>query len=195
MSFRVEEKLLINEKQILDFKNFIFKKKAKSIFPGRKIQSLYFENFKDEMYHDSLEGIVPRKKIRVRNYPNDKNSYLYLEVKISSADGRYKTRKIIDKNKFENLKVNGIYDNQYGTCRPLIYITYDREYYQIDDVRISIDENIKYRLFSGREINSQENKPIVELKTSIKKDRDDLLNTFPFQRTRFSKYCNAFEKV
>jgi len=195
MSFRVEEKLLISEKQILDFKKFLFSKKAKIIFPARKVQSLYFENFKDEMYSDSLEGIVPRKKIRVRNYPNDKNSHLYLEVKISSPDGRYKTRHIIDKNKFDNLKEVGIYDNQYGTCRPLIYVTYDREYYQVDDVRISIDENINYHLFSGRELSQYGNNPIVELKTSIKKDRDDLLNAFPFQRTRFSKYCNAFEKV
>ena len=50
------------------------------------------------MYIDSVEGTVPRKKIRVRNYPHDKNVFLYLEMKISSADGRYKTSNIIDKN-------------------------------------------------------------------------------------------------
>jgi len=194
MSFRVEEKLLINRKQILEFKNFLFKKHAKEIFPSRKIQSLYFENFSEEMYKDSIEGIVPRKKIRVRNYPNDKNLSLFLEMKISSADGRYKTRKIIDRNKFNSIKKIGIYDNQYGVCRPLVYVTYDREYYKIDDVRISIDENINYHLFSGRKLGN-DNNSIVELKTSINKDRDDLLNNFPFQRTRFSKYCNAFEKI
>ena len=26
-------------------------------------------------------------------------------------------------------------------------------------------------------------------------ESDDLLNSFPYQRTRFSKYCNAFEKI
>ena len=62
------------------------------------------------------------------------------------------------------------------------------------DVRISIDENIKYHLFSGREL-GYDNNSIVELKASINKNRDDLLNSFPFQRTRFSKYCNAFEKI
>ena len=36
---------------------------------------------------------------------------------------------------------------------------------------------------------------IGELKSSANKDKDDLLNTFPFQRTRFSKYCNGFEKI
>ena len=194
MSFRIEEKLLINKKQILEFKDFLFKKHAKQLFPPRKIQSLYFENFKDEMYEDSLEGTVPRKKIRVRNYPHDKSKTLYLEMKISSADGRYKTRNIIDKNKFADIKKLGIYDSQYGVCRPLLYVIYNREYYKIDDVRISVDENIEYYLHSGRKL-GYDNSSIVELKASIQTNKDDLLNNFPFQRTRFSKYCNAFEKI
>ena len=194
MSFRIEEKLLINKKQILEFKDFLFKKHAKQLFPPRKIQSLYFENFKDEMYEDSLEGTVPRKKIRVRNYPHDKSKTLYLEMKISSADGRYKTRNIIDKNKFANIKKLGIYDSQYGVCRPLLYVIYNREYYRIDDVRISVDEDIEFYLYSGRKL-GYDNNSIVELKAPIQKNKDDLLNNFPFQRTRFSKYCNAFEKI
>ena len=94
MSFRIEEKLLINKKQILEFEDFLFKKHAKKIFPSRKIQSLYFENFNEEMYKDSLEGIVPRKKIRVRNYPNDKkikrNNFLWLRWENSCKQIRYK---------------------------------------------------------------------------------------------------------
>ena len=194
MSFRIEEKLLINKKQILEFKDFLFKKHAKQLFPPRKIQSLYFENFIDEMYKDSLEGTVPRKKIRVRNYPHDKNKTLYLEMKISSADGRYKTRNIIDKNKFVDIKKLGIYDSQYGVCRPLLYVIYNREYYRIDDVRISVDEDIEFYLYSGRKL-GYDNNSIAELKAPIQKNKDDLLNNFPFQRTRFSKYCNAFEKI
>ena len=33
------------------------------------------------MHTDSEEGIVPRKKIRIRNYPNDNDSKIYLEIK------------------------------------------------------------------------------------------------------------------
>ena len=194
MSFRIEEKLLIHKKQILEFKDFLFKKHAKQLFPPRKIQSLYFENFQDEMYKDSVEGTVPRKKIRVRNYPHGKNVFLYLEMKISSADGRYKTSNIIDKNKFTDIKKSGIYDSQYGVCRPLLYVIYNREYYKIDDVRISVDEDIEYYLYSGRKL-GYDNNSIVELKASIQKNRDDLRNNFPVQRTRFSKYANAFEKI
>ena len=56
MSFRIEEKLLINKNQIIDFKNFLLANSAYQLFPPRKIQSLYFENFQNEMYEDSIEG-------------------------------------------------------------------------------------------------------------------------------------------
>ena len=36
---------------------------------------------------------------------------------------------------------------------------------------------------------------IVEIKTSIRKNLDKLIEDFPFQKNRFSKYCNAVEKI
>ena len=108
MSFRIEEKLLINKYQITEFREFLFQNSAYQLFPPRKIQSLYFENFQEEMYRDSIEGIVPRKKIRVRNYPEDKKLSFHYEVKISSVDGRFKTSKIIDQDKFDHIKKIGI---------------------------------------------------------------------------------------
>ena len=117
-----------------------------------------------------------------------------MEVKISSVEGRYKTRKIIDKNKFDYIKTKGILDSQYGLCKPLLYVVYDREYFKLGDVRISIDNNIKYKLYPGNVPQRDENS-IVEIKTSIKKNLDKLIEDFPFQKKRFSKYCNAVEKV
>ena len=99
MSYRIEEKLSIDTTSILEFKNYLNSKTAKQIYQPRKTESLYFENNRREMYNDSLEGLTPRKKIRVRNYPGSQDSKLYLEVKISSVEGRFKTRTIIDKNK------------------------------------------------------------------------------------------------
>ena len=100
MSFRIEEKLLIDTNKIIDFKSFLFKKDIKQIYEPRKIYSLYFDNQNYEMYSDSIEGLTPRKKIRVRNYPDTNDEKLYLEVKISSVEGRFKTREILSKNKF-----------------------------------------------------------------------------------------------
>ena len=194
MSFRIEEKLLINTNKIIDFKSFLLNKTAKQIYEPRKIHSLYFDNLNYEMYSDSLEGLTPRKKIRVRNYPDTKDQNLYLEIKISSVEGRFKTRKIINKNKFDYIKTKGIMDSQYGLCKPCLYVTYEREYFIIGDVRISIDNNINYKLYTNN-ICSRDESSIVEIKTSIGKNLDNLISDFPFQRNRFSKYCNAVEKI
>ena len=194
MSFRIEEKLSIDNNNIREFKNYLTKKAAKQIYPRRSIESLYFENHNYEMYNDSLEGLTPRKKIRIRNYPNTKDNNLYLEIKISSVEGRFKTRNIIDKNKFDNLKTKGILDLQYGLCKPCLYVAYDREYFKINNVRISIDNNIKYKLYLSNNFES-DTSSIVEIKTTIKKNLDELLQDFPYQRKRFSKYCNAVEKI
>ena len=194
MSFRIEEKLSIDNNKIIDFKSFLANKTAKQIYQPRKIQSLYFENLNYEMYNDSLEGLTPRKKIRVRNYPGTEDKNQYLEMKISSVEGRFKTRKIIDKNKFNYIKTKGILDSQYGLCKPCLYVIYDREYFKIDDVRISIDNNISYKLYPEN-IYEKDESSIVEIKTSINKNLDKLTEDFPFQKNRFSKYCNAVEKI
>ena len=83
MTFRIEEKLLINKENILDFKKYIQNKSAKKIYQRRKIESLYFENANYQMYTDSIEGLTPRKKSRIRSYPETKDNKFYLETKIS----------------------------------------------------------------------------------------------------------------
>lgn len=194
MSFRIEEKLLITNLQIFQFKEYLFKNNAKIVFPEREISSLYFDNSTADMYKDSVEGTTPRKKIRIRHYPNNKNKFLYLETKISSIEGRFKKSSIIDDIKYSELKNIGFFDKQYGVCKPTIYVSYHREYFQINDVRIVIDQNINYKHFL-KNIVENDNSSIVEIKTHFNKNKDDLINEFPFQRIRFSKYCNGYNKL
>ncbi len=192
MSYRIEDKLFFKPENILQFKNFLKNKSAKKLYENRIIRSLYFDNINLDMYRDSIEGSVPRKKIRIRHYPNSKDKNYYLEVKTSSVEGRYKTRKIIKKDDFESYKKNGIFDSNYGTCIPNFYVSYKREYVKIGDVRISIDEEISYENYLSNSV-FFDNKLIVELKTSINKNLDDFIKDFPFQKIRFSKYCFAVE--
>ena len=70
MSFRIEEKISINNFNVFEFKKWLFSKGAKTLYPQRIINSIYFDN-KLRMYSDSNEGIVPRKKIRIRSYPKN----------------------------------------------------------------------------------------------------------------------------
>ena len=192
MSFRIEEKLFIKKEQIPEFKNFIKSKFAKKIYEPRIVNSLYFENSKMQMYDDSIEGLTPRKKIRVRNYPKQDKKNHNLEIKFSSVEGRYKTKKKIEINEYEKIKKNGIFDSQYGVCFPKLYVSYLREYYLIKDVRITVDTDINYQLYQNS-LKTNDPNTIIEIKAEIKKNIDELTENFPIQRIRFSKYCNGIE--
>ena len=63
MSFRIEEKLYLRPENLIDFKKYVFQNDAKNLYQPRKINSLYFDNLNLDMYSDSVEGLVPRKKL------------------------------------------------------------------------------------------------------------------------------------
>ena len=63
MSFRIEEKILINKYQLSEFKEYLVSKGVEQLYNTRKINNLYFDNTQFQMYHDSIEGCLPRKKL------------------------------------------------------------------------------------------------------------------------------------
>ena len=142
MSFRIEKKFFIKKENLFDFKKELFSKNFKKLYQPRLVSSIYFDNNHLDMFNESVEGLTPRKKIRVRNYPNLNSSFFLLENKISSIEGRFKTSKKMSKNKFEYFIKNGILDKTYGTCKPIIKIVYLREYLAAKDIRITIDTKI-----------------------------------------------------
>lgn len=192
MSFRIEKKLFIKKENLLDFKNKLLSAGVKNLYEERKVMSIYFDNFNKDIYNDSIEGLTPRKKIRVRNYPDNNDNFFLLENKISSIEGRFKTSKKISKKFFDHIKNNGLFDKKYGVCKPILNVGYDREYLIKDNVRITLDTNIFYNLYKNEKIKNDKD-IVVELKTSINQNIDDLFEKFPFQEIRFSKYCNGID--
>jgi len=192
MSFRIEEKILIDNNHILEFKNYCIKEGSKKLYSNRKIKSLYFDNESKRMFSDSLEGVLPRKKIRVREYPENKLEDFFIEEKISSTEGRFKKKKKINKKYFLEIKKNGFFDSLYGLCKPVLYVEYYRSYMKVKNYRITHDTNIRYKLFSKEIIKSDMNQ-IFEIKTDIKADLDELALMFPMNKSRFSKYSNGIE--
>ena len=187
MTFRVEKKIFIKKENLLDFKEKISSIGAINLYKSRKVQSIYFDNINKDMYNDSIEGLNPRKKIRVRNYPDNINKYFFLEYKISSIEGRFKVNKKISQKRFDEFKLNGIFDKKYGLCKPILNVIYDREYLINSNVRITIDTNIIYNMYNNNFFKSDKD-IVVELKTSINQNIDELFEKFPFQEIRFSKY-------
>ena len=144
------------------------------------------------MFIDSEEGVSPRKKIRVRYYPDADDKNLYFEKKISSPEGRYKNKEIIDHKKFGNLKTIGFYDENYKSCHPKMFVEYLREYFDAKGSRLTIDTNIFYSSFDDPNNKVSDLKTAVEIKAQFHKSLDELRDQFPFQRVRFSKYCRGF---
>ena len=78
MSFRLEEKIELHISDYLKILFLIKKNGGNEIFKERKISSLYFDNKNYDMFLDSEEGVLPRKKIRIRNYPEEKKKKFLL---------------------------------------------------------------------------------------------------------------------
>jgi SPX domain protein involved in polyphosphate accumulation len=200
MNFRREEKLRIASSKIFLLKEWISNNNGTILFPSRFINSIYFDNENYSMYNESIEGLSPRKKIRIRTYGKEfefnKDKVFNKEIKITSVEGRFKISEKV-KNPL-NLINFGIYDFSYGICLPVINVVYQRSYYKVKNVRLTIDEKIIYKKIINNKISKLstfDNYKIVELKYSKEQSINDVLENFPFERTRFSKYCRGVEFI
>lgn len=193
MAFRIENKYTVNISKILNFKKWLNDKKFKIKFPKRKVISIYLDNKNLRSYRDSIEGVVPRKKIRIRYYDElNENSTFHLEKKISSVEGRFKKSKEIKLYEMKKIIDFGIKDKDYGNCKPSRIITYDRSYFYHNNYRLTFDENIKFKKTMNSLIWNKINQNVFEIKTNINISDDELNFHIPFSKVRFSKYCEAF---
>tara|TARA_Y100000589_G_scaffold189135_1_gene179029 strand:+ start:7257 stop:7871 length:615 start_codon:yes stop_codon:yes gene_type:complete len=199
MEPRIEQKLELTNAEYLNILYWLKNKGSEIMYPRRIICSRYFDTYDLMMYNNTLEGITPRKKIRIRTYnswifENSKNSFNF-EIKKTTKKNRYKSiQKNID---IENFIKNGIYDDLYGLCRPKVDISYEREYFNLDGIRITIDKNINYKMISNNGLKpllkTVDKLNVLEIKADISNNINELANKFEFPRTRFSKYERAIQ--
>ena len=193
MSFRTEEKIFLKRSDLIKIKSFIINHNGKRLHPNRKINSIYFDNKNLQSFHDSEDGCVPRKKIRIRNY-NDKTEF-FLEKKISSVEGKFKKSLEISKRLKENYIKSGLFDPTYGNCYPTIKISYLREYYLLNKIRITLDYDIIYTSVNSKKTLRDIDSLILELKSKSIVNTDFLLNLVPMNRLRYSKYCTGINNI
>ena len=117
MSFRKEKKYRVTKFELQKLFKVLSNNGMKLLHKPRVINSIYFDNNSYDMFYNSEEGVVPRKKIRIRWY-NNKISFT-LEKKTSSIEGRFKSS-----NKFNIMKSialienHNMIDNVYGNIYP-----------------------------------------------------------------------------
>lgn len=189
MSFRKEFKFRLSKYELLQAKSMLIKDGMKLLHPQRQINSLYFDSPSFKMFSESEEGTLPRKKVRVRWY-NDNNVKYQLEVKTSSNEGRFKTAKIITSEELKHFKDRGIIDAFYGKLVPSIIVSYNREYFEYQGLRVTFDSNITYKSIDIK-TSINESERVMEIKTSIDTPNDFVERIFPYSTSRFSKYSRG----
>ena len=194
MTFRIEEKIPLTYSEMIKLYENLMKDGMKPLFKKRKIFSTYFETSTLNMFNDSEEGVLPRKKIRVRHYPGSLFDYS-LEIKYSSIEGRFKSSNKISFSEYDRYMQNGIFDNLYGICMPLIEVTYKREYFQIGNIKVNFDKDIFYRSFKNKKIEKKDNWSVVEIKGPGDLNTDYLKSLIPIPRKRFSKFSNGISMI
>tara|TARA_B100000767_G_C19763391_1_gene536267 strand:+ start:303 stop:899 length:597 start_codon:yes stop_codon:yes gene_type:complete len=193
MSFRIEEKIPMTVRDSDQFLESLKDKGLETLFPKRVIQSNYFDSSHFNLYRDSEEGLLPRKKIRIRHYPQENSIQHSLEIKISSIEGRYKNTMALPSSKVERMNKLGYFDSVYGLLEKKVSVNYLREYFLFKGIRITRDTKILYQDLGHKSNSFIEKDSVVEIKAPKNTSVDFLLKIIPSQRRRFSKYCNAIK--
>ena len=127
------------------------------------IKSLYFDDRDSKSYYEKMDGVLYRKKYRIRIYNND-DSFIRLEKKMKHDNMTAKEQILISKDIYSKIlegKYNEI-DNAKGLLQeflanaknkgliPSIVVAYHRTAYTypISDVRITFDSNIQSGLYT-----------------------------------------------
>ena len=199
---RNEIKFKINNNNLMFFKN---NSKIFNVYSQRKIFSIYFDTFNLSDFVDSEEGTVPRKKIRLRYYGEIDNNLESSKILNGSIEIKKTFDTYRDKKKFEicdTFKNSVEFVKNFSDKKrlPVCAISYDRNYYKyLNNVRITIDRNIKYYSldkYLNLIFRNAEYENIVEMKieniNEINSLETDYLNAY---RVRFSKYCEAIKKI
>ncbi len=190
MSFRKEHKYRLTQSDQKLLKASLISEGISVIYPSRRVNSCYFDTRELSLFYESEEGILPRKKVRIRWYNNEQT--LTKEVKTSSIEGRFKTTDRFYKNNFIPDFDVVFQDQNYGILRPSLLISYQREYYSFKNLRITFDSCITYKDLRGlsRRV-FLDPEGVMEIKTSMNTSEDYIEQIISAPTTRFSKYSRG----
>lgn len=178
------------------------------------IKSLYFDDLDSSSYYEKMDGVLYRKKYRIRIY-NNNDEFIRLEKKMKHNTYTAKEQMLISKDiysKILNGKIDEI-ENATGLLEefitnskvkhlvPSIIVLYHRTAftYPISDVRITFDSNIQSGLYSYDLFNkdvpmydvSESGKQVLEVKFNevLPLHIANLLNDIPSCKEAVSKFA------
>ena len=189
MSFRKEKKFKLTKYEFDLLKSNLFNRGMQPLYAQRTINSLYYDTAMLDCFYHSEEGILPRKKYRIRWYKLISESSI--ETKTSSIEGRFKTT---DNGSFiaqESLPKT-VFDRAYGALTPSLLVTYEREYFSLEGMRLTFDTSIKYVNYRhSQDVVWDDEERVMEIKVPENIADDFIESVIPYSTARFSKYCRG----
>ena len=181
------------------------------------IRSLYFDDINSTAYYEKIDGVLYRKKYRIRIYNND-SSFIRLERKWKHNNMTSKDQLKISKENCINLLTNQFYnidkellnnslmkefitDIKVFGLKPSVIVDYKRlaYTYHISEVRITFDERIKSGLYNCNLFNINRitydvidnNEVVLEVKFNevLPEHISIILQTIPMYRQAVSKFA------
>ena len=216
MKYRNEVKYIITKNQakiLMQKLNLIMDLDINTKDNSYIIKSLYFDNINQDSYYEKLDGILYRKKYRIRLYNKDSN-FIRLECKYKHNNMTSKEQALINKDICDKI-TKGNYDidtkdeilNKF-LCDmkvrhliPSVIVEYERVAYTypVSTVRITFDFNIKsgiynYNLFDSNSLLTNvldHNLVVLEVKFDnvLPIHIANILETIPSYRQAVSKFA------
>lgn len=178
------------------------------------IKSLYFDDRESSSYYEKMDGVLYRKKYRIRMY-NDDDTFIRLEKKMKHNNWTAKEQILISKDIYSKIldgKIDEIenpegllleFINDYKTkgLIPSVIVEYHRVAftYPVSEVRITFDSNIESSLYNydlfdtsyPRFDVSEKGKQVLEVKFNevLPLHIANILNDIPSCREAVSKFA------
>ena len=218
---RYEMKYILSKEQMFYLKNSLCSHMKIDQYGKTSIASIYYDTPDYRIIRASIEKPEFKEKIRLRSYGLAKdNGHVYLEIKRKNQGIVYKRR--IETNEkyaslFLNNKIDSVGSNQiareltyfrnfYEKLEPKIMIAYDRtSYAEIDgDIRLTIDENPRYRTFDLNLHSSMDGQLLLPagcaiLEIKVQQEMPlwlvEILSKGKIYRSSFSKVGEAYKKI
>lgn len=200
MIFREEIKIPIPLGSESNIESLIVSMGAIRQYESRRVSSFYFDTKDLKYYRDSMEGVYPRKKVRLRVYSDplaslqiSRNTHFNLEMKIGTSVGDQKS--VEPYTDAIRALATGIYiENRY--LQNVCMVSYIRDYFLLDNLRLTIDRNISFAVGNNSNIQCKfHRESVLEIKTANFKLASHLVAKLGLQTRRFSKYCTCVEAV
>jgi len=209
MPYNIDSSKLRNERKFIFFEPIQSVEKlisfigAKELYNSRMVNSIYYDTYFHKNFHEAVDGIMRRNKVRVRWYGKVFSTEIQAQIENKSRINQHnykitkKLKSFRSKSSFDlisfkkfmldeknskdeiNFYINNLYPN--------LFVSYHRKYFVFRDIRITLDSDLKFinlakiNFFSKKNLLCINKKKIIELKYSDK---------FHFQAKKITKMFN-----